>query len=195
MGERLKQDMALSPEIVVAVLRRTIGNGLRRLLRTTCRQWARLQRGACFYVLTYAAGLRGLRSRRWFYRFGSTHPVPTIRAYLALPLTGHFKARGRGIVNILMFLVQTTDSGVETGLWLRRLLSVRDWQGRLDSWLFVDEQGVQAKTGHFSEGFYRKLEEVLDERPDLFVPGVEMARALGLFDQGGGEQRPGPQRC
>jgi hypothetical protein len=76
-------------------------------------------------------------------------------------------------VNILMFLVQTTDSSVETGLWLQRFLLVRDRQDVQECWLFKDSQWVPVKTGHFSECFFCMLEEVLDERPELFVPGVE----------------------
>jgi hypothetical protein len=59
MGERLKQDMALSPEIVVAVLRRYDREWTAALAADNIPAMARVAEGACFFVLTYAAGLRG----------------------------------------------------------------------------------------------------------------------------------------
>jgi hypothetical protein len=44
--------------------------------------------------------------------------------------------------------------------------------------------GLPVKTGHFSEGFFRMLEEVLDERPELFVPGVEIGESFGPIRSG-----------
>jgi hypothetical protein len=184
MGERLKQDMALTPEIILAALRLYEVDWTAAVSHDDLNAMMLAAEGACFFVLTYAAGLRGFEVPKVVYPIHFDLQGPDHPPYIGLPLTGHFKSRGMGIVNILMFLVQTTSSGIETGLWLRRLIDVRARQGTDRGWLFADELGVPRKTGWFSEGFYRKLEEVFDSRPELFVAGVDVLEDFGPIRSG-----------
>lgn len=187
LGDRLKQDLALTPEVVVGVLDLYEEEWNQATEDQDRAAKVAAAEGACFFVLTYAAGLRGFEVPK----VRLTHLLnqfedggPDGRAHIGLPLMGQFKARGRQVVNLIMFIVQETDSGVKSGVWLRRLANQRIADGRTEGWLYEDEEGRQVKTRQFSEPFYRKLLELQEDHPEMFGRDVDVLEEYGPIRSG-----------
>lgn len=187
IGERTKQDLAMSPEVVKGVLglfdeewRAAVNDG----------GWVRARlaaEGACFFALTYAAGLRSFEVPMIVLTSLINQFEPAqgnTPACVGIPMCGRFKSRGPGKWNVIVFTVQTTGSGVELGLWLRRLILALRRVGISAGWLFQDEEGRAKPSSTFTEPFYTKLETLFERSPELFPPSVDIREDYGPLRSG-----------
>ena len=187
VGERCKQDMALTPQIVKAVLdicEREL-NGCEA--NDVGARWTILV-DACFFVLTYGGGLRSfevskipLGSLREQIHLDRENELPP---HVGLPLCGRFKARGSKVQNIVLLLPTTNDSGIQITQWLLRLIDLCKDMGRNGGWLFALADGRPMATRDFSSGFYERLLQVQEEQPHLFVDGVNILEDYGPVRSG-----------
>ena len=183
IGERLRQDLALTPEIIVEVL-------------SICEeQWTLAQEGgfhdlakaeveiACFFILSYAGGLRGFEVPKvvvhglvdQFVEQEEDGRPP----HVGVPLRGRFKGREGITSNLIIFLVQRTNSGVEVGRWLKRMVNTLEREGITSGWMFRGDNGAQAQASFFRPRFYEKLLEAKERSPHLFAPGVDVMEDYG----------------
>jgi hypothetical protein len=187
VGERLKQDAAISISIMKA---------MQEMLE---REWeaaeaasdhvAKLNTAehAAFFLCLYCGSLRGFEGpkvvlhklRRQIVTPGSPatgHTPP----HIALPLTGRFKARSQNQRHILIPVAYETNSGLKPGVWVQRLIDLLADRGITTGWLFRMGMGEQKRMTHFEERFYDLLLRVQQTDPTLFPSGTEI-----LEDQGG----------
>ena len=144
LGERLRQDLALTPEIVVGVLHLCNDRWLQAMNShdlATARKEAEI---ACFYVLTYAAGLRGFEVPKVVLQNFRQQFVYEARdgllPHVGVPLHGFFKCRDGVRMNMIMFLALETSSGVKVAMWLGRMLDVLEEEGIVTGWMFKMKQ-------------------------------------------------------
>ena len=187
-GRILASRLAFTPEIVVGVL--DICNS----------QWHEYRQGedligatkiaetACYFIFTYVGGLRGFEVPKVVIQhfrdqiedngFEGSEP------FVGVPLVGHFKQRDGVVSNLIIFLVQKTSSGIQVGVWVRRLLDVLEERGITTGWLFQDRLGRAVPTNYFSDGFYTKLLELKETNPELFPPSVDVLEDFGPIRSG-----------
>ena len=183
LGERLRQDLALTPSIVVAVLN-LCDDRWKEAMRIRDLSQARVEAEiACFFVLTYAAGLRGFEVPKVVLQNFRHQFVLEERdgllPHVGVPLHGFFKCREGVTMNMIMFLAIETDSGVKTALWLGRMLDVLEEEGITTGWMFQDPIGNQRKADYFKEGFYDRLEGVKEAHERLFPAAINIREDFG----------------
>ena len=188
IGERRKQDLALTPEIVLVILAECENDWLTAQAQGSDHGLREACLDACFFVLTYAAGLRSfevskvpLRALQEQIHLEAHHGLPP---HIGLPMSGRFKARGNKVQNIVLFLPPTTDSGIESAKWLQRLISSCRNVGQSDGWLFAQEDGQPMGTRHFTPRFYERLGQAYESHPSLFVEGVNILEDYGPVRSG-----------
>lgn len=181
MGESLRQDMALTPLVVGQVLQmceedwNDVGDD----------DWERkriIAEEAVFFVLTYVGGLRGSEVRKVVVtslRRQFVDARGSVPAYVGLPLVGRFKSRGGVRSNIIVFVVQTTSSGIRAGLWLKRLIRCLEAQGIVSGWLYQDDDGSPRRSEAFRNGFYERLERAKGRDESLFGEGINIWEDYG----------------
>jgi len=147
----------------------------------------RVAEDALFFVFTYAGGLRGFEVRK----VTLSHLMDQfmeekdgVPAHFGVPLTGRFKSRGGISTNIIIFLAERTDSGVETGVWIRRLVEALEKEGITGGWLFQTDGGRQVESNRFRAPFYARLVALFDRRPELFPAGVNVEEDYGPMRSG-----------
>jgi hypothetical protein len=96
------------------------------------------------------------------------------RPHVGVFFLGRFKARSNAEKKILVFLSSVSDSGLQPGLWVNRLVKILETLGILSGWLFQDSHGDQRPMSSFSEEFYRVLFAIRDEDPSLFEPTMDI---------------------
>jgi hypothetical protein len=184
MGRIIKQDMALSVDILLAVLRsleitwnESEGEAVQH------RNSALL--GACL-VIGFCSALRGNEiflvestSLCKYKDMGQDHSPP----YVIVPLMGRFKGE-TGERNVLRPLVNITKSGIKVRRWIERLVSMLVREGRDDvskpGPAFCDEKGFVLAYGYMNQLFHEALEKIQQERPDLIAPDVEVCETYNL---------------
>ena len=187
IGERRKQDMALTPEIVREVLH-TCEEDLSSLPPHDFPGRWKIGIDACFFVLTYAGGLRSFEVSKVPLTALDNQILLEERnglpPHVGLPLSGRFKSRGSQLQNIVIFLPPVTDSGIQTAYWLQRLIDLCQAMGRTRGWLFAHEDERPLTTCDFSPGFYERILRVHDSHPELFVEGVNVLEDYGPVRSG-----------
>ena len=183
MGQRLRQDLALTPEVVVGVLDICNDRWTEARRKGNVTQARREAEVACFFVLTYAVGLRGFEVPKVILRNFRNQIVrehsDDLPPHVGVPLYGFFKCREGVKMHMVMFLALETDSGVQTELWLTRMLDILEEDGVSAGWMFQDARGRQRRQSYFKEGFYERLMNLKETRGDLFMPEVEILEDYG----------------
>lgn len=183
MGVSLHQDMAMSAEMVVEVLRQCNEEWLTAVQLDDIVQCRMVAEEACFFVFTYAGGMRSFevmkitlgRFREQF-DDGKKQGLPP---FMGVPMSGLFKNRGGTVRNMVIFMVEKTKSGVRSGLWVRRLLDALEWNGVTTGWMFQEEDGKQMGTSRFRESFYEQLRRAQETEPQLFPEGLDIDESFG----------------
>lgn len=183
MGVTLKQDMAITAEMVVEILQQCNEEWLMGLQMGDIVQCRSVAEEACFFVFTYAGGMRSFEVMKiTLGRFrdqfddGKKQGLPP---YMGIPMSGLFKSRGGTARNMVIFMVEETKSGVRSGLWVRRLLDALEWNGITTGWMFQEEDGKQMDTGRFREPFYERLHRAQEAEPHLFPAGLDIDESFG----------------
>jgi hypothetical protein len=89
-------------------------------------------------------------------------------------MMGHFKARSNAIKKIVVPMAAVTASGLEPGIWGKRLVDVLEECGITLGWLFQDRYGNQRRMASFGDKFYRVLFAIRDRNPELFEPDIDI---------------------
>jgi hypothetical protein len=185
VGERRKQDAALSIEVMKA-LQHTLEEDWNSACESNdTATMRRLAEHGAFYLVVYCGSLRGFEGPK--VNLGSTRkqivrPAETgeITPHIGLVLTGRFKARSQHTQSILIPVAYQTASNLQPGVWVDRLISILDRSGTTDGWMFQDSQGEQRRMSYFEEDFYDRLARIFQTQPALFVEGVNISEDFHL---------------
>ena len=182
MGDMVKPDLAISIEQMHALMRRfeyrwelAIDNlaGQQRILFP-----------ALFAVLAFCCGLRGeelpLLSlcgvRRHIDRAAShpTHP------HVVVALLGRFKTEISQKYH-LMPVVLKTQTGLEPGLWMRRMVDWFEKSGVVRGWVFRNfRTGEAARARDYEFEILNELENIQRESPDIISSNVNVMDEYGV---------------
>ena len=103
------------------------------------------------------------------------------RPHVGLFFLGCVKALSNAEKKILVFLSAVSDSGLQPGLWVNRLVDVLETLVIFSGWLFQDDSlGEQQPMSSFTEAFYRVLFAIRDDDPSLFEPTMDIMEGFHL---------------
>jgi hypothetical protein len=197
LGERVKQDAAVSAPVMAEVLRLLdedflsfYPGGLSPSARLGPAEVAAARRvveSGCFCVLSYCVGLRGFEVPRVIldylrlFRYREADDRQGIPPQIGVPLAGRFKLRGGMDQNLLLFLAAVTRSGIQALVWIDRLVEVLEREFEVTSgWAFQKDNGAQLRMSDFEESIFDKFLEVQEKRPDLIPPEFDVLEEFGL---------------
>jgi hypothetical protein len=177
VGERRKQDAAISIALMVEMQRRLELDWKDALVRDDLVEMREVAEHAVYFLFCFCGALRGFE--------GTKVPLQELRTKVALdtadpgvatdslgrflphvgiPLVGTFKARAVGITELLIFVAAQTASGLRPGEWTKRLLKVLENLGIVDGWLFQTAARTQQRMSHFEDRFYDLLLRISSDK-------------------------------
>ena len=140
MGQDWRPDEAMSPRLIVALLRLLEENILACLTPEDLSRWVTAR---SLFAFLYVFSLRGneglladLKGLREEYESGRSHDPP----YSTLALLSQFKGEQHRRQH-LMFLVDVTGSGIRIRKFLSDLITLRHSEGRVDGPAICDPRG------------------------------------------------------
>jgi hypothetical protein len=182
MGIRVKQDAAISIEVMLELERRLNEKFLR--LEGESAEKTELVKAACFANLSYCTSLRGFEVPRvvleYLIEFRQPNPTGDLPPYFGVPLAGRFKLQGNMDQNLLLFVAAETASGLQPLLWIDRLIDILGKKGVSTGWAFRDEHGQQSKMSDFEDIMFDTLIVIQEECPGLIPETLDVLNACGL---------------
>jgi hypothetical protein len=181
MGDVIKPDRALAVEILVEIF--NILEVEWGKVMSDKERWELALEG-CFYVISFACGLRGeevpltnLAGIREHLDESGKHP----RSHVIVALLGRFKNEHGDSNYHLLPIVNVTHSGLEPRKWIERAVHSCEKMGYTRGPLFKDlEGGGKLKASAFEPQFFKRLQAVQDSRPDLIGGGVNIEEQYGV---------------
>jgi len=181
MGDIVKPDRALAVEILVEIqhlLELEWGRSMTDMAR-----WELALEG-CFYVISFTCALRGeevpltnLAGIREHLEESGMNKVP----HVIVALLGRFKNEHGDSNYHLLPIVNVTRSGIQTRRWIERGVMMCERLGYTRGPLFRDSTtGGKLKATAFEKQFFRRLEMVQIQRPDLIGAGVDIEGQYGV---------------
>jgi hypothetical protein len=189
VGERRKQDAAISIALMVEIQRRLELDWNKALEGDDLVAMREVAEHAVYFLFCFCGALCGFA--------GTKVPLHELRTKVALdaaspgvatdslgrfiphvgiPLVGTFKARSVGITQLLIFVAAQTASGLRPGEWTKRLLDLLETLGIVDGWLFQTTAGTQQRMSHFEKRFYDLLILISSDQDTahLFADGINI---------------------
>jgi hypothetical protein len=184
MGRIVKQDMALSVDILLAILA-NLEESWRAGKEPAAKRNSVLL-GACL-VIGFCSALRGNEiflvegsSLCKYKDMGRDHSMP----HVVVPLMGRFKGE-TGERNVLRPLVNVTKSGIPVRKWIERLINILSLEGRGSTAepgpAFCDEKGFVVTYSYMNQLFHEELEKIQQANPDLIFPDVDVCEIYNLY--------------
>ena len=182
MGVRVKQDAAISIEVMVELDKRLNEQFLGLVADSPGRE--ELVKAACFANLSFCASLRGFEVPRvvleYLIEFRETEPSGDLPPHFGVPLAGRFKLQGNMDQNLLLFVAAETASGLRPLVWVNRLIDLHGEKGITTGWAFRDEHGRQSKMSDFEDVIFDTLLDIQEECPGLIPDALNVLDAFGL---------------
>lgn len=101
------------------------------------------------------------------------------RDHVVIPLLGRFKGEQNTRYH-LSPMASTTSSGIPVKKWVKRLVEVRDQEGRTHGPAFCDKAGGIARSFEYEAGFIERLLEVQTADPEAISPDVDINEQFGI---------------
>jgi hypothetical protein len=181
MGDIVKPNRALSIEILVEIF--NILEAEWGLRMPNEERW-KLVMEACFYVIAFVCALRGEEVPKTdlggiieHLEESKRHKTP----HVVIALLGRFKNEHGDDNYHLLPIANTTHSGLEPRKWIERGVQCCRTMGYTRGPMFKDlVTGARLKQSSFEPGFFRRLSQVQDSRPDLLGAGVDVEDQYGI---------------
>jgi len=185
MGRVVKQDAALSIEILLCLLR-SLDEEFDETKTSPKRKREIVMLGS-FLTIGFCDALRGnevfLVEASSLCKHGLQGTNHT-RPHVVIPLMGRFKGE-TGERNVIRVLVEKTKSGVEIRKWVSRLIQILKAERKdsldLPGPAFCDEVGDVLSYQTMNRLFHDELMKIQEAHPDLIQPDVEVAETYNLF--------------
>ncbi len=101
------------------------------------------------------------------------------RDHVIIPLLGRFKGELHARYH-LSPLAATTESGLEVAKWVRRLVTLREEEGRMNGPAFCDRYGRIARSRDYEVALMERLQMVQNSNPGIIPPDVEIFENFGI---------------
>jgi hypothetical protein len=163
MGQDWRPNQAVDPELLKIMLKRIEAmvrgsEELEEIMRWTL--------AGGYFVMCYVNALRGNEGLLLDAAALLEMEFEDER-YVVFPLLGKVKGEHHARQHKLI-LVKVTDSGIDVGAWVHRLVSMTRCRGKEHGPVIVDQEGTQATSSYMNETMHEVLLSVLDTHPDLF---------------------------
>jgi hypothetical protein len=180
MGQEIRQDLVISIKVMLALL---------QLLE---REWTadttshgkevKVFLGA-FLVIAYGGSLRGnevfLTNLYGLTKYSRTPLLENGTRYVIIPLLGWFKTED-GEQYHLTPLAYQTNSGINIGTWINRLVNVKADQGHTHGPAFSDRRGRILSSHWLEMELLDRLQEIQNSYEDLIPKEVNVHEEYGL---------------
>lgn len=181
VGERRKQDVAISIELMKAIQTSLEEDWEQARMQNDKIEMRRLAEHGAYYLFLYCGSLRGFEGpkvklsdlRRQIVAPGSAQ-AGIHGPHIGLPLSGRFKARSQHTQDILIPIAYETQSKLQPGIWAERLVRSLEENGIFTGWAFRGPDHEQIKMSHFDDDFYERLHRIQHETPALFTEGINI---------------------
>jgi hypothetical protein len=187
VGERRKQDAAISIHVMLAKQALLEEEWMQAVADGDLEAQREIAENAAFFLFLYCGSLRGfegpkvmLRELRAQIVEPNTPAAARLTPHVGLPLSGRFKARSQEQQTILIPIAYRTASGLEPGIWARRLVSSLQGFGVTRGWAFQTEAGEQRAMQSFEDKFLELLLRVQQLEPELFPGTVDITEDFHL---------------
>jgi hypothetical protein len=162
LGNRLKQDLAISIEVMLELMARYEAEY--QQLRLQGKPLRKTTEHAAYCVISFCASLRGWEPLKillsYLIEFSknarSGETKEGVTPHVALPLAGKFEMRGNMDQNIRRNVAEETKSGLKPKVWVDRLIETWKGKGIVSGWAFRASDGSQARMSDFEEGIFNK---------------------------------------
>jgi len=184
MGDVVHQDRAYTLEVVHAIIAMFEDQFQREGYTMPVRDFE----AAIFFIASCMGGFRGyevvwtdLGALRYDMEYNEDRDD---QSAVIWPVTGRFKNEKGRWNHYMIPIAGVTGSGVKVFEWTQRIIKRLNLIGRTEGWLFRKSNGVdRALVGDYAENIYAKL-ELLQGRPKLIDPGVDVREAYGIQRSG-----------
>ena len=179
MGEKLKQDMSVLIEVMLALM-----NMLETDYLSAEDEGERLSIAlmTMFCIASFCGGLRGeevpMADLGEFVKHAPKGNDSTL-PHIVLPLLGRFKGE-KGEKHHLLPLAAVTESGLEPRKWGLRVISGYQHFGISSGPIWRNKKGKQGKISDWEGPILDKIKEVQDSHPTLIDPSVVVHDEYGL---------------
>jgi hypothetical protein len=99
--------------------------------------------------------------------------------HLVIPLLGRFKGEQNSRYHLCPMALETS-SGLPTQRWVRRLVQVREREGRTHGPAYCDRTGEIARSFEYEAGFIDRLLELQARDPIAITPDVDITEQFGV---------------
>jgi hypothetical protein len=181
MGDKVKQDLGITIEQVHALMARYEirwndcgGDRMRKKL---------VLFPALFCVVSFCCALRGeeaplmsLTGTRLHLAEGEGHAT---MPHVVVALLGRFKTEISEKYHLMPLVLQTA-TGLEPGLWIRRMVEWYEDGGVRRGWVFRNKVGERAKAADYEWDILCELEHIQQESPDIVGVHVNVFDEFGV---------------
>jgi hypothetical protein len=101
------------------------------------------------------------------------------RDHVIIPLLGRFKGEQNSRYHLAP-LASVTSSGLQVQVWLERLVSVREREGRIQGPAFCDDRGRIARSHLYEEWIMERLLRVQATIPGAIPPEIDIYEQFGV---------------
>ena len=188
MGRYVKQNIGLSLVLLLEILRR-YEIDLAKDNITYQQKRMKVICGSAF-VMLWAGALRGgeillLEASELVRRRDQGRHVgkgKDVMGHVVIPLMGRFKGE-TGERNLILVLVNVTDSGLEIRKWVDRLTALLAFEQRnlVIGPAICDSQGAVLSLRDLNLEFHKVLGEIQKEKSELLPPDVEIAEHYNVY--------------
>ena len=167
MGQDWRPDQAISVDLEIALLE-YVEIKLQTLEDPT--ELALWSLAGAYFAFSFVLSLRGNEGLLVDLKAMIEHDTQH-QNYVVVPLLGKVKGEHH-VRQHLLPSVHVTDSGVQMGLWHRRVLETHLILGRSSGPAFINRLGVQSSSSDMNELFHEALLDLFEEHRDLFPPNI-----------------------
>jgi hypothetical protein len=193
MGQDWRPNKAISMEIMGALLTAVERRAVGAVDNKSRFRWTMAGAYFCFcYVLSLRGSEGLLVDLEGLIEFDEPD-----RDYVVIPLLGRFKGEHH-LTQHLMPCVRETDSGIRVEVWIQRLLTIHEEEGRRKGSALVNSSGVQPSSSEMNVMFIDCLTELCEENSPLFGLDIKSAEDASekfhVFFSDPSEEDPNPGR-
>lgn len=180
MGEVVKQDLAISIDVMLCMMKLFDDEWLR-----TPDGWDRSEIAsvALYSIIAFCGSFRGhevfLVDLFGLTKYETTFTLSNQTSYCMIPLLGKYKGES-GERYHLTPLSSVTKSGLDLGLWVKRVCSHRREEHRQHGPVFADKWGNMVNPRVYEAVIHAKLQVIKDTRQDLIPESVNVYEEYGI---------------
>ena len=179
MGDEVHQDAAITKLLMHAIMDQVENDYLEAIGEPVKKVIAR---AGLFFMSAFLGSLRGEEVprivRQYFIDLNNESMNKSISPHVILPLYGRFKTEGNVPRCYLLRVVCVTDSGLDMGKWVRRVMFHEEASSHV--YLFSTEKGKKEKGGTYEGYLFQKLKAIQRDGTGLVPRSIDVEENYGI---------------